>query len=139
MLIRKLICCVALTWASASCLAGQIIHVTPTLPQANQYARLDFDIEIKAKWKDPFHAKDVSVDLLLTSPSGKQLRLPAFYIDGKPGQPSHWQARFTPQEAGNYSYNAALSESGKLQKPSRTGNFSALPSKAKGFLKPDCL
>jgi hypothetical protein len=116
--------------------AGEIITSTPSAPVIEQYARIDVDITLKAKWSNPFRANDVAVDVIFQAPSGKQLRLPAFFVEGKTREPSHWQARFTPQEAGSYSYQIVLAETDHWQKPATGGQFSVAPSTNKGFLHP---
>ena len=68
-----------------------------------QYGRADFDIVLRGTWENPYLQEDVTLDMVLTAPSGKKLTLPCYYVEGKSGGRSHWAARFTPQERGRYS------------------------------------
>lgn len=132
----RIFCTLVALATSLGASAGEIIQSTPSATVTEQYARIDVDITLKAKWRNPFRAKDVAVDVIFRAPSGKQLRLPAFFVEGKSREPSHWQARFTPQEAGNYSYQIALAEADHWQKAATGGQFSVAPSTREGFLHP---
>lgn len=98
-----------------------------------QYERMDIDIYLKENWKDPYNQNDIRVNVELLSPTRKKLILPAFYVEGKSQKKSRWQARFTPQEAGRYTYNVHLTIDEK-QKRTSSARFSVRESKHKGFL-----
>lgn len=117
--------------------AGHVLTSRPARTTTAQFARLDVDITLRASWQDPYRARDVAVDVVLLSPSGKRLRLPAFYVDGAPTEVSHWQARFTPREAGRYRYHVELSEAGQRQPDGAQGWFAVTPRAARGFLQAD--
>ncbi|MFA7421303.1 MAG: DUF5060 domain-containing protein [Melioribacteraceae bacterium] len=77
------------------------------------YQRTEFQIEINAAYSNPFDQKDIALDLVLTSPSGKPLALPCFFVSGTSGS-SVWNARFAPQEVGKYYFQFRLNyEKGK--------------------------
>lgn len=124
-----------LALAAQTALAGRILRAEPLGDTASQYTRVDFNIVVDAQFKNPFSAKEVSVDVVFTAPSGKQLRLPAFCVDAKALAESRWEARFAPTEAGSYGYQVELREGGRLQAPSVPGHLSVRPSPAKGFLR----
>jgi hypothetical protein len=112
-------------------------QVKKTLVQTNQplqYMRVDIDIELVAKWKNPYLSEEVALDMLLTTPSGRQTVLPCFYDSGESGKTSLWKARFAPQESGTYTYAFRLSEGKKVRSTSRTQTFDAAVSGKKGFL-----
>lgn len=120
----------------AQACAGEVLQAVPSAATVAQYARLDLDLQVRAAWEDPFRAKDVAVDVVFQAPSGRSLRLPAFWVSGPPHATSQWQARFTPREAGRYRYRVELREAGQLQPGVRAGSFSVRASAARGFLQP---
>ena len=70
---------VADTLASGTCLAqGQITLSTPQ-KQVGKYEKLEFAIEVGREYRNPFDPCEVEVNVLVTSPSGRSLALPAFY------------------------------------------------------------
>lgn len=100
-----------------------------------QYKRMDINIQLNEQWNDPYNQSDIRVDVDLVSPSHKKLTLPAFYVTGESQKKSHWQARFTPQETGQYTYSINLISKAK-QKRTTTAQFAVNESKYKGFLHP---
>jgi hypothetical protein len=103
----------------------------------NQYQKAEWDISLKASWNNPYAFAEIALDMVLTSPSGKQLTLPCYYESGKSGDKSVWKARFNAREAGVYSYHFELKENGKQVSESPKAEFKVKASKAKGFLSPN--
>lgn len=101
-----------------------------------QYTLSEWNITLQADWNNPYLQEEVALDMHLTSPSGKSLVLPCYYDSGRSGALSLWKARFTPQEAGNYSYTFQLHQSGKAVSTSASKTFLVNPSDKKGFLHP---
>lgn len=99
-----------------------------------QYDRADFLIRLTGTWDNPYLQEHVSLDMVLTAPSGKELVLPCFYVSGESGSISEWAARFTPQEKGKYQYQFRLAENAELKDVSGKFYFDSKPSKQKGFL-----
>lgn len=93
-----------------------------------QYGKAEWDIQVSGSFANPFDQKEVALDMLLTSPSGKPLLLPCYFEKGK-----LWKARFTPQQAGTYQYVFRLTTGGQ-SKESAPGTFSVLPTGKPGFL-----
>ena len=77
-----------------------------------QYERADFGILLKGTWDNPYLQEEVTLDMVLTTPSGRTLILPCFYVEGESGGESRWAARFTPQEKGRYTYRFRYAEKG---------------------------
>src|ERR1700744_1012534 len=98
------------------------------------YEKAEFDIELQAEWHNPYLQEDIALDMILTSPTGKKLTLPCYYVSGASGAKSLWKARFTPQEKGKYSYVFQLTQVGKVINTSSTASFISNPSKSNGFL-----
>ena len=107
--------------------------------KAVQYNKLEIDVHLKAVWDCPYVASDVTLDMLITAPSGKQLDLPCFYVSGQSNDISQWKARFTPREPGCYFYQFCLTEKGKITNKSDLRQLSVTASDKKGFLNPNNL
>jgi len=44
------------------------------------YERMDFEIALAVQFSNPYDANEIALDLVLTSPSSKELILPCFYV-----------------------------------------------------------
>jgi hypothetical protein len=95
---------------------------------------MDMEVELTARWENPYLQEEVALDMLVASPSGKSLRLPCFYESGESGKPSRWAARFAPQESGVYRYSFLLSEGQTILSESQPQTFEAQASAKPGFL-----
>ena len=129
----KKICIILIVLLNIGNVFAQIKSVKQNTSHPTQYTKLDISIELKAKWKNPFLQEDIALDMLITSPSGKQLILPCFYESGESGKLSFWRAYFAPQEAGEYQYSFKLSKSGKTSSTSKSQTFRSEPSDKNGF------
>lgn len=98
-----------------------------------QYEKAEFSIVLKEDFRNPYDQREVALNMVLTSPSGKSLLLPCFY-DRSEGQGFIWNARFAPQESGKYSYHFECIRNGKESERSASGTFVATPSGSDGFL-----
>jgi hypothetical protein len=96
------------------------------------YEKAEWDISVSSSFSNPYNATDISVDMLLTSPTGKELVLPCFYVKGDSTE-SLWKSRFSPQETGSYTYTFRVTAQGKNSK-SQKGVFFSQNSDKKGFL-----
>ncbi|RYE31700.1 MAG: DUF5060 domain-containing protein [Sphingobacteriaceae bacterium] len=117
-------------------LRAQILNTTQLGKQITQYGKNEWEINLKENWDNPYLKEDISLDMLLTTPSGKKLVLPCYYETGKSGELSLWKARFAPQEAGKYSYVFRLTKSEKEPVTSKSGSFISIASRKNGFLHP---
>lgn len=100
----------------------------------NQYLKAEWEIYLNTTFKNPFDMNDISLNMLLTSPSGKKLVLPCYFVSGKSGDKSLWKARFTPRIKGKYSYQFELKKNGNEAVVSDKQVFTAKASNAPGFL-----
>jgi hypothetical protein len=125
-------------------------ELRPLATSVAQYARIEFDIAVDTQYTRPFDPREVDLSLVITTPSGVQLRVPAFYwqpyerkelaggskpvvwiyLSGLPG----WRAGFTPSEAGQYSAVAELTERDGTRRSS-PAVFTCQPAEAKGFVR----
>ena len=123
-------------FAIALSLSAQVKKATVLTKNPALYERVDIDINLVAKWENPYLQEDVALDMYITSPSGKQLVLPCYYESGKSGEKSLWKARFTPQETGKYSYNLKIRKGDNVLSTSKAYAFKVAPSDKKGILHP---
>ncbi len=86
----------------------------------------EWSFESKQTYYSPF--ADVQVDGVFNSPSGKIIRMPAFY-DGK----GIWRLRFNPGEAGDWSFH--LTSRPHNPDFDVSGRFSATANTARGTLR----
>jgi hypothetical protein len=121
----------------ASNLQGQILKSELLNPKVNQYQKAEWNVVLNATWSNPYAFSEIALDMVLTSPSGKQLTLPCYYESGKSGAESVWKARFTARESGIYTYQFVLKENGKVVSDSPKAEFKVKASKARGFLNPN--
>lgn len=119
----------------ANVVAGQIKTVTLNTNAPEQYARVDIEIELVAKFENPHFQEEVALDMHITAPSGKKLVLPCYYESGESGRTSLWKARFTPGETGEYKYTFQLSRGRKKSALSSEHSFYASASRKPGFLR----
>ena len=122
LLIMLLTVCVA---ASA---AAQTIHVEGP-SKGKMYARADFTAVTPTVPSNPYLQEEAYLDMLITSPSGRRLTLPCFWVEG-----TSWQARFTPQEKGLYKYVFRYHEAGKPELKSAEGQFRVSGKEGHGIL-----
>ncbi|KQN36121.1 hypothetical protein ASE92_08275 [Pedobacter sp. Leaf41] len=97
---------------------------------AKQYEKAEWRIDVTADFDNPYLQEDISMDMELKSPSGKQLVLPCYYESGT-NKKSTWKARFMAQEKGKYTYTFHLKKNEKLAFSTATKTFNITGSKNK--------
>ncbi len=97
------------------------------------YEKTEWDISLTAPFTNPYNSKEITLDMVLTSPSGKTVAMPCFYVQGNEQQ-SDWKARFTPQETGVYTFVFKCNAKG-ISTQSQTGTFFVKESGNPGFLR----
>jgi hypothetical protein len=102
-----------------------------------QYTKAEFDILLKTNWQDPYNSSNVALDMELTAPSGKKLKLPCFYVSGASGSESKWKARFMAQETGTYRYKFILTNNEQSMDETDPASFKSVKSDKKGILRPN--
>ena len=112
---------------------AQITSVTPSASKVKQYDAIFFEVALAGEWENPYLQEEAALDMVLTAPSGKELVLPCFYKSGDCSA-SVWEARFTPQEKGKYTYFFRYSEDGKVTSESAPATFKSRRSKLQGML-----
>lgn len=147
---------------------GTVINFENPQQTVQKYQKYEVTFDLSKEYPNPYYFYDpsdtrennpddmtwvgedgVSVDAIITAPSGKQLTLPAFYyqdfkrikvgdrdILGKYKKPV-WKFRFAPSETGTYSYYLTVKDKeGSTRYPQNSQlSFSATDSASKGFIK----
>jgi hypothetical protein len=117
----------------------------------NVYERfqpLEVPLTLTTAAKNPYSAEQVDVTIHLSSPSGRSVVIPAFYIvpyrndctqncaaeSLRPDGAAGWRFRFTPDESGEWKYIVRVQDSlGTTD--NLTGQFEVLDSKRPGFIR----
>ncbi len=99
-----------------------------------QYEKAEWDIQLIAQWKNPYFMEDVSLDMELVSPSGKEIQVPCFFLTGESGGLSTWKARFSPIEQGKYTCKFRLCQNKILKQELISTPFEVFHGDKKGFL-----
>ena len=68
------------------------IIVTPSSNMIHQFKTLFIDIDLNLPFENPYNPIDIRVDAIISTPDGKEFRLPCFYKSGLSGK-SQWEAR----------------------------------------------
>ena len=118
----------------AAGMSAQITSVTPSATRVKQYDAVFFEVALTGEWDNPYLQEEAALDMVLTAPSGKELVLPCFYKEGESGAESTWEARFTPQEKGKYTYFFRYTQDGQVASESAHATFKSRRSKLQGIL-----
>ena len=103
--------------------------------------RVEIAVELSATYRNPFDSSDVSLDAAFVAPSGRRYSVPGFFHQefrrelkngaerlttiSEPG----WRVRFTPEEAGDYSFELiARDRSGTKKSPPQLFTVSDAPT-----------
>nr|WP_082855960.1 DUF5060 domain-containing protein [Mucilaginibacter sp. L294] len=123
---------VSLLRVGIACAQPGDITYTLATQKVSEYKKAEWDIKLSAPFTNPYDQQEISLDMVLTSPSGKPLVLPCYFEKGD-DRSSAWKARFTPQEVGVYNYYFSLNNKGKTTE-SAVSKFTAVSSAKAGFL-----
>ena len=120
----------------AAGLNAQITSVTPSAKKVKQYEPIFFAVTFEGeKWENPYLQEEAALDMMITTPSGKEIVLPAFFKGTNGGEMyGVWEARFTPQEKGKYTYRFRYTKYGEIAEETAPATFKSRRSKLNGFL-----
>ncbi|HEY3401752.1 MAG TPA: cellulase family glycosylhydrolase [Ohtaekwangia sp.] len=99
----------------------------------DQYALHEFVITTTGSFSNPFDSREVMLDMILNSPSGKEFVLPCFFEKAN-GKTNVWRARLMLQEAGAYQYRFRLTLKGKKGNVTKRFTLNSRPSGKDGIL-----
>ncbi len=153
MVSRRSVICIVLPYVGVVVTiagAAQEVVLSAPVTQVGRYEKLELPLEIDRQYANPFDPCEVELNVLVTTPSGQSLVLPAFFgqdyerqdlkRNGKkaawcyPCGTGSWKARFTPMEVGNYTLIASLRDSSG-QSSSAPIQFTCVDSPHDGFLR----
>jgi hypothetical protein len=107
---------------------------TLTAAVVRQYEKAEWNITLNRQFQNPYNQREVSLDLVLTSPSGRPVVVPS-YFEQNEAQISHWKVRFAPQETGTYTgFFRVTTKAGAEE--TMGSNFSVAAGRKPGFLHP---
>ena len=117
-------------------MSAQIKSVIPSAAKVKQYEPIFFVVTFEGeKWENPYLQEEAALDMMITTPSGKEIVLPAFFKGTNGGEMhSVWEARFTPQEKGKYTYHFRYTKDGEVADETAPATFKSVAGKLKGFL-----
>ena len=149
---------IAVTSCARECIARQKIVVQASADEVGKYQKLELLVDVDAKYEKPFDPDEVDLAILLETPNGEKIVLPAFFCQdyergtldqgrGRAISPAarganwyypigdgRWKARFAPMQIGTYFARARLIDrNGTIQ--SDVVRFECTPSAKKGFLR----
>lgn len=127
-----------------------IVQLRPMAESVGRYGRIDFEIDVTRQYADPFDPSEVTIDLVMVTPAGDELRLPAFCMQShehrivsRSGRDSMWlyprgglvwRARFAPSEEGEYTVVAELQDGEGIRRSSPV-TFVSEPAARNGFVR----
>ena len=129
--MRRLLITIASVFAAAVPAAAQAVAFQGPA-SVRLYERADFSVTTESVPGNPYLQEEAALDMVLTSPSGRQVVLPCFWVEG-----TRWEARFTPQEKGRYSFVFRYLEAGKEEAVSSEGNLCVKSGRSHGILHAD--
>jgi hypothetical protein len=137
MLRRLGMCCLlaAVVLGCSSAARAEVIIVTAAPEKVARYAPFKVSFELPYLSCDISDPAQVKAGLVIKTPSGKSVDLPAFCLSNKrKTNKSEWEARFTPLEVGKYEFRVSA-ESSKFREISAPRHFYSERSSGKGFLR----
>jgi hypothetical protein len=140
----------AIIFCIQRCPGQRKIEMETSAKKVGKYEKLELLIRVDARYDNPFDPDQVDLTVLLKTPRGEKIILPAFYCQdyerrkfdrGRnranwyyPLGEGTWKARFAPMQTGNYLSTARLKDrSGTVH--SESVRFNCTPSSRKGFLR----
>ncbi|KAF0201785.1 MAG: glycoside hydrolase catalytic [Bacteroidetes bacterium] len=98
------------------------------------YEKAEWQVSVNEKYSNPYDPADIALDMVLQSPSSREIILPCFFDPLEKDESLQWKARFMPQETGEYSYTFRLSRNGQKTEESSEKSFTVAASGKKGIL-----
>ncbi|WP_028863385.1 DUF5060 domain-containing protein [Psychromonas aquimarina] len=137
-MIKKIVPFLLAAGVSSPALASEIVVAAQQQEQGNValYNKYSHSFTTSGhKFDNPFDSKEIKVDALITTPSGKKITMPMFYKGSENGK-TFWGFNFAPQEKGQYRYQVAASHE-EQNLLTKSFEFVSLNSQDKGFLSKD--
>ncbi|HVO41095.1 MAG TPA: DUF5060 domain-containing protein [Aggregatilineales bacterium] len=117
----------------------------PTIPLYGQF-EVQFSVDISNN--NPYDPSQIDVIAQITTPDGKQVNVPAFYMQPytqscnqdcsvellKPDGSAGWRLRYTPSQVGAYHFTVTARDTATVRTVTQ-GAFTVTPSSASGFIR----
>jgi hypothetical protein len=109
--------------------SGLSVRQTQNASKVARYDVFELTLEHEGRYENPFF--DVTIEVTLTAPSGRQVRVGGFHY-----QPGMWKARLAPTELGGWTYRFVFQNT-QGQGASGTGGFTCIAGRKPrpGFLR----
>ncbi len=104
---------------SAALVSGAL-SLSAQVQHGIQNCAMEWSYSSAKAYRDPFN--EVDLDVVFQSPSGHELRVPAFWA----GEQT-WRVRFAPAEAGRYSFRTVCTDSSNTDLHGRRGVLEVAP------------
>lgn len=112
---------------------SEIDGITIVTKNKLQYEKIEFEFDVIANYENPYDADQITVDMVIKAPSGKNLILPCFFDSVLSNR--KWHARFTPEEYGTYEYYLQLKLNNQVVYNSSSDNFYVKRTAKDGFIR----
>ena len=106
-----------------------ISNVTPESESIAKYDKLELVVALEAEFDNPFDQRDVALDAVFTGPDGSTWEVPGFW-----DAHDAWRFRFTPNQPGEWSYEATVADRNGTSEPWQ-GSFAVSDSDHRGWLQ----
>jgi hypothetical protein len=126
-LLTLLLCTAVLTYSQKKIVSTELLNKTIV-----RFEKAEWNITLNTSFKNPYDQKEISLDMVINSPSGKPWVLPCYYDNGNEASPV-WKARFAARETGKYTYYFRLTKKDTVE-VTTAATFTAQPGKKPGFL-----
>ncbi len=117
----------------SACNKNQLIEYRQLTDDIEQYTKAEFEIYLKERYTNPYDAGEIALNMILVNPDGEQVFLPCYFESGDQLN-SKWKARFSPRQAGEFSFHFELFINGNKKAESAKNHFFAKDSDTDGFL-----
>lgn len=161
--MKKILFLLALLAVAATVAAAEpaVTEINLSSESVGQYELLEITFRTDADFKNPFDAQEIDIQAVFTTPSGQELRFPAFYerarrdlsqdfipqrdqydydynfdtrrFDFVPQKDDDWCVRFSWNEIGTYSFCLKIILNGE-ETVCTGGAFTVVPSENKGVI-----
>ena len=130
--------------------SSDAIRIETPAVKLGRYEKLELLIDVDRRYDNPFDPEEFDLVVMLNTPDGEQMTLPAFYCQDYerrklnqsrsradwyyPVGNGTWKARFAPMQTGTYVATARLNDkAGTIQ--SESVRFECISSLNKGFIR----
>lgn len=124
--------------------APKFVSIKENQSQIGKFEKYELTVDVRAKFKNPYDPKEVSLKAIFKSPSGITKIVNGFFYKEfeilpqsnryKDGGKDAWKVRFTPNEIGKWTYHLMLSDStGTSDSPVQS--FDCITSFNNGFVR----